>query len=61
MRVDLDLFERPGARPKRTIEERFEEAAALLGAGRLPGLDSGIGAARGRKILSCATIVLKPV
>jgi hypothetical protein len=61
MRVDLDLFERPGARLKRTIEERFEEAAALLGAGRLPGLDSGIGAARGREILSCATIVLKPV
>ena len=32
MLVDLDLFERPGARLERTIEERFEEAAALLGA-----------------------------
>ncbi len=32
LRVDLDLFERPGASLARAIEERFEEMVALLGA-----------------------------
>jgi len=32
LRVDLDLFERPGASLARVIEERVEEMAALLGA-----------------------------
>jgi hypothetical protein len=32
MRVDLDLFERPGAVLKKAIEDRFEAAAGLLGA-----------------------------
>jgi hypothetical protein len=31
-RVDLDLFERPGASLMRAIEQRFEAVAALLGA-----------------------------
>jgi hypothetical protein len=30
MRVDLDLFERPGVRLKNAIEDRFEAAAAFL-------------------------------
>jgi hypothetical protein len=32
LRLDLDLFERPGASLARVIEERVEEMAALLGA-----------------------------
>jgi hypothetical protein len=32
MRVDLDLFERPGAVLKKAVEYRFEVAASLLGA-----------------------------
>jgi hypothetical protein len=32
MQVELDMFERPGARLKRTIEDQFEAAAAFLGA-----------------------------
>jgi hypothetical protein len=31
MRVDLDLFERPGASLMRTIEQRFEAVATPLG------------------------------
>jgi hypothetical protein len=37
LRVDLDLFGRPGASLARAIEERFEEMADLLGAVPLPG------------------------
>lgn len=32
MEVDLEMFERPGGRLKRTIEDRIEAAAAFLGA-----------------------------
>jgi hypothetical protein len=32
MRVDLTLFERPGASLMRAIEQRFEAVAAVLGA-----------------------------
>jgi winged helix DNA-binding protein len=33
MEVELDMFERPGARLKRAVAERFEAVAALLGTG----------------------------
>jgi hypothetical protein len=32
MRLDLDLFERPCARLKKAIEDRFRAAASLPGA-----------------------------
>ena len=51
MLVDLDLFERPGAKLRRAIDERFEEAAALLSARSVSfGYTCGIGAARYRSL-----------